>query len=134
MNTTSDEDPDMSPAQFLDTQRQQVAAARQILDSQDACVDKEKRIAALSLWPDELTQSFWQVYSDRPTFDAAKLSPIFEGLKTDTQYLRDLCDRDLLCAHDAQNCHTPPVCPGSIAALKIRVCSFQNAIHLPEGL
>ena len=134
MNTTSDEDPDMSPAQFLDTQRQKVAAARQILDSQDACVDKEKRIAALSLWPDELTQSFWQVYSDRPTFDAAKLSPIFEGLKTDTQYLRDLCDRDLLCAHDAQNCHTPPVCPGSIAALKIRVCSFQNAIHLPEGL
>ena len=132
MDPTSDEDPNMSPAQFLDTQRQTVAAARRILSSGTSCTEMESGIAALSLWPDGLTSSFWQIYRDESAFEAAKLSPIYEGLKEDTQYLRDLCDSEKKCAHNAENCHVPPVCPGSITTLKKRVCTFQNAIGMPE--
>ncbi len=134
LDPTSDEDPDMSPAQFLDTQRQTVAAARQILNSDTSCAEMEEGIAALSLWPEGLTRAFWEIYSDTQTFNAATLSPIFKCLKEDTNYLPDLCDTEMKCAHRSDECPVPPHCPGSISTLKERVCSFQDAIHLPDAL
>jgi hypothetical protein len=129
---TSDEDPIMTPAQFLDTQRQTVANAREILSANLSCREKEDQIAALKLWPDDLTTAFWRTYSNTDTFNAAQLYPIYEGLRTDTDYLESLCDNRGTCAHDPSNCHTPPTCAGSVTTLKVSVCSFQHAIHLPD--
>ena len=130
---TSDEDPDMTPAQFLDIQRQTVAKAREILSTDLSCQEKESQISELTLWPDELTSAFWRTYADLQTFEAAQLQPIYDGLKADTDYLRALCDYDGKCAHHPDDCHTPPICAGSVASLKLRICSFEHAIKLPTN-
>ncbi len=127
-------DPITTASEYLSDYRNKIASARSILlENQTlSCDDREARIAAIELWPDEVAKAFWSVYADPDTFDVTGLGEIFNDIVDDADELNAMCDEFETCPKALETCPAPPTCPGAINTLKMRVCAFQNAIFIPD--
>ncbi|MBQ9394717.1 MAG: hypothetical protein IJU23_04265, partial [Proteobacteria bacterium] len=127
-------DPITTSREFLDSYRQEIAKAREIAleHTELSCSEREEQLAAISLWPDEINNAFWRIYANSSTFDSAGLEEIYQAMTNDAHTLKALCDSDTSCAHSGKTCPEPPTCPGSITALKNRICALQNALVIPN--